>query len=236
MTTRFQNGVTNATRGSTLGDFIGPDPTRYHVWFDDFDNYDASHWVVTEVDTDGDGSVAVATSSTDGGVLNVPCEADELDSTFLQWAGEESSGVKETFKFESGKKLWFKARFKVSDATDTAVVAGLQITDTDPVAVTDGVFFYKADTSTTMNLIVEKDSTETSTTTGTIADATWYKIGFYYDGVDAIKVYFDDEHVGTSATTNLPDNEELTISFGVHNGAEGAESIDVDYVFVAKER
>lgn len=233
---RFPAGVTNAGPNAAMNMLGFPDPTKYHTFFDDFDDYDASRWIVTEIDTDGDGAVAVATTSSDGGVLNVPCEADELNSTFLQWSGEDNAAAVESWKFESGKKLWFKARWKVSDATDTGVVMGLQITDTTPIAVTDGVYFHKADTSTTCNLIVEKDSAETSTTAATIADATYIVTAFYYNGIDAVDVYVNDAKVGSSAVTNLPDDEELTISFGLINGAEGAESIDVDYIFVAKER
>jgi hypothetical protein len=233
---RFPNGLTNVAKTNPMGMLGMPDPTKFHTWFDDFDDYDAAQWVVTEIDTDADTAVAVAATSADGGVLNVPCEADELDSTFLQWSGDDAATVIETWTFEAGKKLWFKARWKVTDATDTGVVMGLQITDTTPIAVTDGVFFYKADTSATCNLIVEKDSTETSTTAATIADATYVTTAFYYDGKSAIEVYVDDVKVGTSVTTNMPDDEELAISFGLINGAEGVESIDVDYILVVKER
>ena len=222
-----------AATGSGMAGF--PHPAAAHVFFDDFDNYVAAEWVVTTIDTDADDAVAPALSDTDGGVLNVPCEADELDSTWLQWAGN-AGAVTETWLFESGKSLWFEARWKVTDATDTGVVFGLQITDTVPTAVTDGVFFYKADTSTTCNLIVEKDSTETSTTAATIEDATWIKTAFHYDGDSTISIYVDDALVDTSATTNMPDDEELAISFGLINGAEGVESIDVDYIMVVKER
>ena len=35
---------------------------------------------------------------------------------------------------------------------------------------------------------------------------------------------------------NLPDDEELTISFGIQNGAAAAKTMTVDYVFASKER
>jgi hypothetical protein len=41
---------------------------------------------------------------------------------------------------------------------------------------------------------------------------------------------------GTSVTTNLPDDEDLAISFALQNGEAVAKTMTVDYIFVAKER
>jgi hypothetical protein len=236
MPTRYPGGINTSAPASDTAALPMLDPTKLHVFFDDFDDYDASHWVVTEVDTDTDGAEAVAlATAADGGVLSVPTEADELDSTYLQWSGEEGSTVVESFLPAAGKKMWFKTRFKVSDATDTQIVLGLQKTETNPTAATIiGVYFHKADTSTTLNLIVA-DSAATTTAAATLADDTWVTAAWYYDGKSSIKAFIDGVHVATSATTNLCD-EELTISFGIHNGAEGVETLSVDYIFAAKER
>ena len=233
--TRYPQGVTNSTSTQAMARLRIPDPTSYHQWLDDFDDYDVTMWVVTVIDTDNDTAVAETTLDEDGGVLEVSCEADELDATWLQWSGDDASGVTEAWTFESGKPMFFKARWKISDATDTGVVMGLQITDVDPIAVSDGVFFFKADTSTTCNLIVETSSTETSTTVATIADDTYVVTAFYYDGIDSIQVFLNDAHVGTSAVGNLP-STELAISFGLINGAEGVETLSVDYIYIAKQR
>lgn len=40
----------------------------------------------------------------------------------------------------------------------------------------------------------------------------------------------------TLATTNLPDDEELTVSFGIQNGAAAAKTMSVDYIMAVKER
>jgi len=36
--------------------------------------------------------------------------------------------------------------------------------------------------------------------------------------------------------TNAPDDEELTVSFGIQNGAAAAKVLTVDYVTAMKER
>ena len=41
---------------------------------------------------------------------------------------------------------------------------------------------------------------------------------------------------GTSVTTNLVDDEDLTVSIALQNGEAVAKTMTVDYVFVAKER
>jgi hypothetical protein len=37
-------------------------------------------------------------------------------------------------------------------------------------------------------------------------------------------------------STNAPDDEELTVSFGIQNGAAAAKVLTVDYVTAMKER
>jgi hypothetical protein len=39
----------------------------------------------------------------------------------------------------------------------------------------------------------------------------------------------------TSVLTNLPDDEELTVSFGIQNGAAAAKTLSVDYIRVEAE-
>jgi hypothetical protein len=42
--------------------------------------------------------------------------------------------------------------------------------------------------------------------------------------------------LGTSVTTNLVDDEDLTPTFAIQNGEAVAKTMTVDYIFVAKER
>jgi len=112
----------------------------------------------------------------------------------------------------------------------------LQITDATPLDVTDGVFFIKDDGSTSVVLRVEKNNTATATTVGTMANDTFIRLGFYYDGDSQIQYFVDGTLGGASVTTNLPDDEDLTVSFAIQNGEAVAKTMTVDYIFVAKER
>lgn len=229
MPTRFTGGVTNVATTNPLGMFGLPDPTSWHVFMDDFDRYVAGDWTITTTEA-GAGSATEALANEDGGVLLLTNAAGDDDLDFLQKVGE-------SFTFEAGKKLIFKARFKVSDGSQSDFVMGLQITDTTPLNVTDGVFFQKDDGNRDLDFHVEKNNTATSATAiSTVSDNTYLSVAFYYDGKSGVSYYVNDVKQGTLATTNLPDDEELTISFGIQNGAAAAKTMSVDYIFAAKER
>lgn len=197
-----------------------------HTYFNDFDTYVAGDWTVTTV---GAGATQ-ALGNLDGGVLVLTNDAADDDRTFLQKKGE-------SFLFQAGRELWFEARFKVSDATQSDIVLGLQITDTSPLDVTDGVFFIKADGSAAIGLRVEKNNTGTDTASvATLADDTFVTLGFYYDGIGRIDTFVNGVFSKSSVTTNLVDDEELTVSFGIQNGEAAAKVMTIDYISVTKQR
>ena len=230
MTTHFTSGVTNISADGTLGKLKAPAPHKYHAYFNDFDTYLASDWTITTTE-DGTGSASEALTDGDGGILLVTNAAGDNDHDFFQL-------VKEGFKYESGKQLAFNIRFKTNDATQSDIVAGLQLTDTTPLDVTDGMFFLKSDGAATITFVVEKDSTQsTLDLPNSLADDTFMTLGFVYDPRDQkFHVFQDNVLAGTVVSTNAPDDEEMTLSFGIQNGAAAAKTLSVDYVGGYKER
>lgn len=224
-TTNYPNGVTTAKKIEPFGEFILPDESKVHKFFEDFDYYRAADWTVTET-----GVATQALTDEDGGALLITNAAADNDRSFQQKVGE-------SFLFEPGKRLWFDCRFQTNDATLALILIGLQITDTTPESVTDGVFFVITDASTDINFVVEKDSVATTTAqVGTLVDDTYSRLSFFYDGKSEIAVFVDNVRVGSSVTTNMPDDEVMTISFGVRNGEAVSKTMTTDYIFVAKER
>jgi len=229
--TRFSNGITTVRKDNVLGMFGLPDPTEWIVFWEDFDKSqfnnitDTTTWDITNT-----GTGTIALTDVLGGCLLLTNAAADNDALFVQKKGE-------CFKFTAGKKVFFKARFKVSDATESDFIIGLQITDTTPLDVTDGVFFQKDDDDALLDFHVEKNNTATDKTAiATVVSDTFLEVGFYYDGVSEITYFVDGVKKGTAAVTNLVDDEELTVSFGIQNGEAVAKTMTVDYILAAQER
>lgn len=225
--TRFPSGVTNAAPQTTLAQYGAPDPSAWHTYFDDFDTYTAGQWTVTET-----GNATQALTDVDGGVLLITNAAADDDASYSQKVGE-------SFLMEAGKRAVFKTRLKISDATQSDFVIGLQITDTTPLDATDGIYFIKADGSTSVSAVCRKNATtgSTSATATTIASDTYIVLGWYYDGKSSVAVFVNDAKVATldGSSSYLPDTE-LTVSFGIQNGEAVAKTMSIDYIFAAKER
>lgn len=224
--TRFSGGVNNVAVGDLLNSLPAMDPTRLHMFFEDFDYYVAANWTVTEV---GTGSRAL--QDADGGRLLITNGAVDDNSNFFNKVGE-------SFLVQTGKKLWFKAKMQISDATQSDLVCGLQITDTTPLDVTDGIFFLKADGAATLDFIAEKDNVQVSAAAvASLSDATDFTLGFFWDGISRIWYDVDGTTLGyIDPGTSLPDDEVLTVSFGVQNGEAVAKTLAVDYIMAAAER
>ena len=233
----FQNlilwaGNTVATEHKKNQPMFAPYPSdqTFYMYHNDFFTYSSGDWTITTTEA-GTGSASEAVTSSAGGALLLTNAAGDNDLDFLQLKGE-------AFKLSTSKKAYFSARFKVSDATESDFVMGLQITDTTPLATTDGVFFVKDDGDTNLDFIVEKDSTSTDTTAiHTMEDDTFVTVTWFIDP-DASKVFYSVNNAApvSVVNTNLPDNEELTVSFGIQNGAAAAKTMTIDYVVAAVER
>jgi hypothetical protein len=230
-TTNFNYGISNALNSSTLGAYVAPDPTLYHTHFDDFDQYTTADWVITTV-----GSSTIGTIDANNGILSVATGASDNDHDYFQWAGNTASSVLESWLPTTGKQLFFKTRFSLSAATESDFFAGLYVTDTDPVgAITDGMYFHKADGATTLNFVTVASSTATTTPVATIAASTFVSVGFHYDGYNKLNLYVNDNRVASSAITNIPATE-LALSFAVQAGTDAAVTLLLDYLFVSEER
>ena len=226
---RYNSGITNNAPTSIMRALPILDPTKVHMWFNDFDKYDAADWTITTTEA-GAGDATEALADADGGVLVITNDAADNDLDFLQKKGE-------SFKFVAGKKLWYKCRFKIFEVLQCDAHIGLTITDTTLLDVTDGVYFKTDDGDAYLDFAVEKDNVATAVTAiKTLVANTYTEVAFYYNGVDGIEYAVDGVIKGTAAVTNLPDDEDLTVTFGIQNGEAVANVLSIDYIMVAKER
>lgn len=222
---RFTSGVTNALPNSNLNQYGLPDPASWNTYFNDFNSYRLLDWTVTEV-----GAATQALLDADGGVLRIANASADNDSSFMQLVGE-------AFLFETGKRMLFKAKFQLNEAVESEFVMGLQITDTSPLAVTDGVYFRKDDGDANIDFVVISGGVSTEVTAvATLADDTDIVLGFYYDGKSKVQYFIDNVVAGSVVVDNLPLVEELTPSLGIQNGEAADTIMLLDYVFASKER
>jgi hypothetical protein len=237
MPTHFPNGISNRTKGHPLFNYPYLDPSKYYTYFDDFFEYHSGIYTITTTEA-GSGNASEAITSGAGGQLLITNDNADNDLDFFQLKGE-------SFKWDSSKRMFFSARFKTNDATQSEIVMGLQITDTTPLDVTDGIFFLKVDADTKPDLIIEKDNSSSLSVLemNAMEDDTFVTLSFEYDPLDVatggavFRAYQDDVQVGEiTGTTNAPDDEDLTISFGIQNGEAAAKTMTIDFILAAVER
>jgi hypothetical protein len=227
--TRFPYGLTNVTEVDLFADMVQPDPTLFHEYFNDFDTYTAGDWTVTETDA----GATQALTAGDGGLLLITNTAADNDLVALQKNPA-------AWTFTPGKKTFFRCRFRVSDAVQSDIVFGLQVVDTTPLDVTDGIYFLKADGAATVSFICRKNASTGSTSAAavaTMANDTFIELGFYYDGQSSVAYEVNGSVLGSldASSAFLPDTT-CTVSFALQNGEAVAKTMTVDYVYVAKER
>lgn len=228
---RYPNGVTNVGVRDPLSMLPTLDPTKVITYWEDFHNYTAGDWTVTETQA---GATQAVNTGASGGVLLLTNATGTTDVNQVQL-------INETFKLSSGKQFWMKSRFALTAGTmgNFGGLVGLAITDTTATAgVSDGIFFRKPSGGSTLSAVICKDSTETTQSLGTVTTATFVTAALYYNGKDAIDCWLDGAKVGTITTlTNLPNDEELAVTLASVNATSGAANVlSVDYILAALER
>ena len=209
--------------------------TDFYEYFNDFliaQDYAAADWTITTTEAGAGAATEAISTGARGGILVITNDAADNDLDFFQSTIEQ-------YKFVTGKALEFECRFKLLEVLQADLVLGLQITDSTMLDVTDGIFFQKDDGDALLDFHVEKNNTATDVAgVATLVADTWIKVGFYYDGDDdhKIQIFVNDVRVGAAALTNVPDDEELAISFGVQNGEAVANVLSIDYIRCIQQR
>ena len=144
------------------------------------------------------------------------------------------------FTLDATKKAYFKTRLKVDSATLAAFTVGLQVVDTTPLDVTDGIYFLKSAGAATIDVLCRKDATTGSTSASAIASVvadTFIELAWYYDGNGKVTYAVDGVVLGTldGSSTYFPDTI-LTVSLALSNGSAVARTLTADFIYAAIER
>ncbi len=181
---------------------------------------DPDGFTMTVVEAGAGNSTAVLSDNT----LLLTTAANENDGINLQVKGE-------AFDLASTNIVYFGINFQINDADQTDFIAGLCITDTTLLGgMTDGIYFESLDASTDVNFVLEKDSTETTSASAihTLADATNVTLEFLFDGTN-VDSWVNGTVQTRLATTNLPDDEQLTPSIHFLTGEATANTMTVNW-------
>lgn len=152
----------------------------------------------------------------------------------------------------NNKPLGFEARIKTTSVANTisgmfcglgeanVVATDVPLVDAGTLADTNFIGFHRLEGDGDALDIVYKADGQTQqsfTDAKTIAADTYYKVGFYFDGVETIKFYFDGVEYATARldatdldAATFPDDVRLTILFGMNNATTTAAIWEVDYI------
>jgi hypothetical protein len=195
---------TGLWRTCPMGEYLH-DPSVGILLIEDFQNYDATattgDYLLTQATT-GTGAISTAAP----GVL----ELDSASSTATQ--GANLQRIKSCFLPAANKSIWFEAKVKVVDTFDKCeLFVGLSELDTTMLATSanssanhigwqcvtdDGVLLFTNEKATAGNTIAA----------ATIAEDTYIRLGFVYDGAaDTVQQYINGVATGSAvATTYIP--------------------------------
>jgi len=264
MTTHFSNGVTNVP-GKMQGSSIftkarQPLITGNNNEFafqNDFVNYNASDWTITETAA---ASTQAAQYANGWLVLGDDGSPSANDVNMVEGAN--------VFNYQSTKGLAFETSFASIDVSEANIFAGLANDGaTDPASVpNDCIGFHHAEDTTTIQFVISKDGTPTSTNVlsapggsaivfadSTVATQTAtvgqipsnsVRLGFRFipagqEGVTTgtFRVYYNGNPVQDVTTlTNVPDDIGLGVQLGTNTKSTTTTNLMVDYVKVLGER
>ena len=223
------------------------DPQYHTIAHEFFDGFEAAPldaagvWYEIDDGTTGTNAVAMVVN----GVGNVVTAAVDNDYHAI-------TSTNEGFLFATGKKLWFEARFKLTEATtndsawwfgltDTLTTGGIKADAAGPLDSYDGFLIWKdEDTLIVDSELSEAGDQDTDAAEATFVSNKWSRVGFYYDGGTAITPYYDMNEAGVwtvgtakafDATISLAAMEEMHVVAGVKAGPGGAaETLVLDYI------
>jgi hypothetical protein len=231
--TRLPIGLNNLPDNNVFANIRLPDASVVHSFLEDFDLFLATMWTV--------GGVGVPTRALvagDGGILAIANSAADNDNSWIQG----SIG----YTMVAGKRVFFRARAAVDDATQAEFVLGLQIAVAANNFLTpvNGIFFRKDDESTSMTFVSRAASVETTSgAIGTIVAAQQFEVAFAYDGgSNVLAVAFQANTalgaapiVATITPAALP-SVAMGVVAGVQNGSAVIRTLSLDQIFASKDR
>ena len=223
--TNFDNGVTNRNAADLFGSMGHLDPTKFHIFMDDFDLFTAPGGYTAPAT----GSVAPADSL--GGAVDIITGAVDTNVAIIQ-------AVSLGYSVVASQRLYFRSKAEMDDVIDADGIWGLNDAAAS-ITPADGIFFEKTDAAAVVDLVVRSGAVEIAraSTVATMVAATQLTLEFYWDGID--RVYFGTDGTATGfidlAGLALPTGL-LAPTAGAVTGNASTTTVTQDYLFASQER
>jgi hypothetical protein len=214
-----------------------PDQTRFMADFTGIVLDATNDWTVVK---DSSATVALQADALNGVVDLTSQATTDNDGASIQ--GNEIWGLPST----AGQKLYFEARFQMSDADQMDLFIGVcENFASNPencLTASNRIGFQIDDGDATPHLITESSDSETDTTlSGTtydFSDATDVTVSFIATKgttTDKVKFFINRTLVGTHST-NVPTVNMTQAAMEISGNATGTKSMSIDYIMVAQDR
>lgn len=233
--TRYPNGLSTNRRLTTFGQY--PLPSRLDIVEDleDFNQYVAADWTVTNTTSHNTiGLVAASSTIPSGGVLGLVAGGSTANNDY---ASVQANPL--NIYFGTSSEVWFETHLRCANASNEAFMTGIA-TSISTLAPSDGIYFSKAAAAATVDFVVRTSSTSTTqASVTTLVASTNTRLGFYYNGKNAIDVFVDRVKVySQTVLTNLPVSVAMGSMFGWKASATAPTSAAyyTDYILAAQSR
>jgi hypothetical protein len=251
--TRLVNGVTIAPKGTALAKFRTPVAFDTSTYFNDFFDYAAADWTVTN--TTSHGTAALTAGA--GGLMSLAGGASSVTNDIVAIIDNPLSFNLPVNASSSSKpptaQAWFRGTMYATTAANDQLQIGVTSANS-ALTPADGIYFNKAAGSAAITFVVRAGSASLAataystgtTTVATLADATKTRLDWHYDGDGYVEVYVNDAmvcrvNVGGSTgavVATFPQAVAMGAGFGIKAAATAPTTgnLVVDYLLVAQDR
>lgn len=203
----------------------------------DFCCFDSDCWTVTTTEQ-GSGTATEACIDAVNGVLRITNAGNDNDLDEMVYGCE-------CWKLVNCFPLYAEIRVKVDDPDNADWWFGL-ITGTSFFTPPNDYAVFWSDVDMggdDVHFACSLNGNLTDVFCCSLPDDTWYRFGLHWDGAGTIRwfVFTDAQEGGYCIatgvmTTNIVQDEELAMGFGLRNAEADSHSMDIDYVLVAQKR
>ena len=211
-------------------------PGLYNKYDNDFHQWTADSWTITEVDV-GAGASTQTLLDVANGVLSLTSAQNEDDGNQIQLGGTgdgETTG--EGFAPVAGKNIYFETRVRSSLVTQHDFFLGLHVEDTTIIAGRGADYIGFRTDDGDANLDVESAASSSASDIAAIAtlvNSTWIKLGFKVTGTTKADFWVNDALTNT-ISSDIP-TALMKLSIAQLAVAAAATELDIDYVRIYQE-